>query len=139
MSRNRGARRQARRNKLIAMRAELCILLENRLHPDHLKLNTQDTQELLDGIKTFDQVPLKFSGQYVKRSTWWDETRVMPDDLKGLPKLLNEQVFEDAVEAFDTGVNEALLSGTGIVRLTTSQHSGTIMDMDSGNASGHDT
>jgi hypothetical protein len=110
MSRNRGARRQARRNKLIAMRAELCILLENRLHPDHLKLNTQDTQELLDGLKTFDQVPLKFSGQYVKRSTWWDETRALP-----------RGVLDDTADAFSHAVNATMIHGTGIVRLTTGQ------------------
>ena len=121
MSRNKGARRQARRNKLIALRAELCILLENRLHPDHLKLNTQDTQELLDGLKTFDQVPLKFSGQYVKRSTWWDDT------------------LDDKLDAFSYAVNASMIHGTGIVRLTPDQQSGTIMDMDSGNASGHTT
>lgn len=115
--RNKGARARARKTRLLTMRAELVILLENQLDPRHLQLNTHSTLELLEYVREYSRVPLKF-GAYVPHSTWWDETRVMPEDLKGLPKLLNEQVFEDAVKAFDTGVNEAMLTGTGIVRLT---------------------
>jgi hypothetical protein len=112
-----GARARARKTRLLTMRAELAILLENRLDPRHLQLNMRSTSELLEHVREFNLVPLKF-GAYTPHSTWWDEARVLPEDLRGLPKLLDDQVFEDAVKAFAQGVDEALLRGTGIVRLT---------------------
>ena len=115
--RNKGQRARARRSALLSMRAELAILLENRLAPHHLQLNTHSTRELLEHVREFNYVPMRFAA-FARNSN----------------KLLDEHVFEDVVRAFDQGVNSMLLTGTGIVRLTTDQQPGTIMDMDSGNA-----
>ena len=125
--RNKGARARARKARLLTMRAELAILLENRLDPRHLQLNTHSTLELLEHVREFGQVPLKF-GTYTRYNAW-------RDDLKGLPEL----VFNDKVGDYERAVDAMVLTGTGIVRLTPDQQSGTIMDMDSGNASGHST
>lgn len=125
--RNKGARARARKARLLTMRAELAILLENRLEPRHLQLNTHSTLELLERVREFGQVPLKF-GAYTRYNAW-------RDDLKGLPEL----VFNDKVGDYERAVDAAMLTGTGIVRLTPDQQSGTIMDMDSGNASAINT
>ena len=134
MSRRKGARRQARRNKHIALRAELCILLEDKLHPDYLKFNARNTQELLEHYKMFGDVPLKFGAHYVKFSKATSPLQ-WAQELAPLP----QQVFDDKADAYARAMDATMLTGTGIVRLTPDQHSGTIMDMDSGNASGHAT
>ena len=132
--RNKGARARARKARLLTMRAELAILLENQLDPRHLQLNTHSTIELLEHVREFGTVPLKF-GAYTRYNAWRDDLNGLPEDLKGLPEL----VFNDKVGDYERAMDVAMLTGTGIVRLTPDQQSGKIMDMDSGNASGHDT
>ena len=78
--RDRGQRARTRRNKLIAMRAELAILLENRLEKYHMQLNTHSTEELLEHVRQYDVVPLWAQRTYVKQSVWNDPTRWLPDD-----------------------------------------------------------
>ena len=78
--RNRGQRAQARRNKLMALRAELAILLENRLHKYHMQLNTYSTEKLLEHVHAFNVVPLWAERNYVKQSVWSDPTKWLHDD-----------------------------------------------------------
>ena len=78
--RNRGQRARTRRNKLVAMRAELTILLENRLHPYHTQLNTHSTEKLLAHVREFGDVPMWATRNYVKFSEWNDPTQWLPDD-----------------------------------------------------------
>lgn len=125
--RNKGARARARKARLLTMRAELAILLENQLDPRHLQLNTHSTIELLEHVREFGTVPLKF-GAYSRFNAWRDDFRMVP-----------QQVLDDKADAYGRAMDAAMLTGTGIVRLTPDQQSGKIMDMDSGNASGHDT
>lgn len=122
--RNKGARARARKAKLAALRAELVLLLEEKLVPYHMQLNIQSTQRLLDDFRLIGHVPLWASPNYVKHGAWADELSVVKD-----------QTYTKLMDSF----NQVYFTGTGIVRLTPGQHSGTIMDMDSGNASGHDT
>lgn len=129
--RNKGARARARKARLLTMRAELAILLENRLNPRHLQLNTHSTLELLEHVREFGDVPLKF-GAYTPYYTRYNAWR---DDLKSLPEL----VFNDKIGDYERAIDAAMVTGTGIVRLTPDQQSGTIMDMDSGNASAINT
>ncbi len=70
--RARGQRAIARRNKLMAMRAELAILLENRLDKYHMQLNTHSTEKLLEHVREFNVVPLWAERNYVKQSVWSD-------------------------------------------------------------------
>ena len=125
--RNKGARARARKARLLTMRAELAILLENQLDPRHLQLNTHSTIELLEHVREFGTVPLKF-GAYSRFNAWRDDFRMVP-----------QQVLDDKADAYGRAIADMVLTGTGVVRLTPDQQSGTIMDMDSGNASGHDT
>lgn len=68
--RNRGQRARTRRNKLIALRAELTILLEDRLERYHMQLNTRSTEMLLEHVRKFNVVPLWAQRNYVKQSVW---------------------------------------------------------------------
>ena len=90
--RNRGKKAQARRNKLLVMRAELAILLENRLHPYHVQLNTHSTEKLLEHVREFNVVPLWAERNYVKESRWnWltdDQADAFTYFGAGLDKLL---------------------------------------------------
>ena len=125
--RNKGARARARKARLLTMRAELAILLENQLNPRHLQLNTHSTIELLEYVREFGTIPLKF-GAYSRFNAWRDDFRMVP-----------QQVLDDKADAYGRAIADMVLTGTGVVRLTPDQHSGTIMDMDSGNASAIDT
>ena len=133
--RNRGARNRARANRLAALRAELVLVMENKLEPHHLKYNHQQTAMLLEQFQWSREVP-PWAQNYVRlgrlsrmeRDVWRDELAPLP-----------QQVFDDKADAYAQAMDAALLTGTGIVRLTPDQQPGTIMDMDSGNASGHDT
>lgn len=95
--RDRGQRARVRRNKLVAARAELTILLENRLHKYHMQLNTRSTEKLLAHVREFGDVPLWAQRNYVKQSVWGDPTKWLPDDSAdartyygaGLDNLLN--------------------------------------------------
>lgn len=78
--RDRGQRARARRNKLIAARAELAILLEDRLDKYHLQLNTHSTEKLLDHVRQYDVVPIWATRNYTKFSAWNDPTKWLPDD-----------------------------------------------------------
>lgn len=78
--RNRGQRARVRRNKLVAMRAELTILLEDRLEKYHLQLNTNSTENLLEHVRAFNVVPLWAQRNYVKQSVWSDPTKWLPED-----------------------------------------------------------
>lgn len=78
--RDRGQRARERRNKLVAMRAELTILLENRLHPYHMQLNTRSTEMLLEHVREFNVVPLWATRNYIKQSVWSDPIQWLPDD-----------------------------------------------------------
>ncbi|CAB5219996.1 hypothetical protein UFOVP232_21 [uncultured Caudovirales phage] len=90
--RNRGQKARARRNKLLVMRAELAILLENRLHTYHVQLNTHSTEKLLEHVREFNVVPLWAERNYVKESQWdWltdDKTDAFTYFSAGLDKLL---------------------------------------------------
>ena len=123
--RNKGARARARKARLLTMRAELAILLENQLDPRHLQLNTHSTIELLEYVREFGTVPLKF-GTYSRFNAQRDEA-------------LFAQLLDDKADAYARAMDAAVFTGPGIVSLTPDQQSGTIMDMDSGNASGHTT
>ena len=125
--RNKGARARARRARLAALRAELVLLLEEKLVPYHMQLNIQSTQRLLDDFRLIGHVPLWASRNYVKHGAWFDEQVTLDDRL------------DAARHSYDRALQRAAFTGTGIVRLTPGQHSGTIMDMDSGSASGHGT
>lgn len=70
--RARGKRARTRRNKLIALRAELTILLEDRLERYHMQLNTRSTQMLLEHVREFNVVPLWAERNYTKFSAWND-------------------------------------------------------------------
>lgn len=70
--RARGQRARTRRNKLIALRAELAILLEDRLERYHMQLNTRSTEMLLEHVREFNVVPLWAQRNYVKFSAWND-------------------------------------------------------------------
>jgi hypothetical protein len=78
--RNRGQRARVRRNKLVAARAELAILLENRLDKYHLQLNTHSTEKLLDHVREFHDVPFWAQRNYIKQYVWNDPTKWLPDD-----------------------------------------------------------
>lgn len=78
--RNRGQRARVRRNKLVAARAELAILLEDRLEKYHLQLNTHSTEKLLDYVREYNDVPFWALRNYVKQSVWSDPTQWQPDD-----------------------------------------------------------
>lgn len=78
--RDRGQRARTRRNKLIAARAELAILLENRLDKYHMQLNTRSTEMLLDHVRLFNVVPVWAQRNYVKQSVWNNPTQWLPDD-----------------------------------------------------------
>jgi len=123
--RNKGARARARKARLLTMRAELAILLENRLRPHFLQLNTHSTLELLEHVREFGDVPLKF-GAYTRYNAQRDEA-------------LFAQLLDDKADAYARAMDAAVFTGPGIVSLTLGQQSGTIMDMDSGNASAIDT
>lgn len=131
--RNKGARARARKARLAALRAEIVLLLEDKVLPYHMQLNIQTTQKLVDHVQKFGVAPLWAQRIYTKKRAW--EQGVWHDELIPLP----QQVFDDTADAFARAFDAAVLTGTGIVRLTPDQQSGTIMDMDSGNASGHDT
>ena len=70
--RDRGQRARVRRNKLVAARAELAILLEDRLEKYHLQLNTHSTEKLLDHVRQYNVVPIWATRNYVKQSVWND-------------------------------------------------------------------
>lgn len=76
--RNRGQRARTRRNKLITMRAELTILLENRLDKYHMQLNTRSTEMLLDHVRLFNVVPSWAQRNYVTWSDTPDPTQWQP-------------------------------------------------------------
>ena len=120
MSRRKGARNRARANRLAALRAELVLVMENKLEPHHLKYNHRQTAMLLEQFQWSREVP-PWAQRYVRLGR------------------LERSIVDDHSDAFARAVDAAILTGTGIVHLTTGQHSGTIMDMDSGNASGHVT
>lgn len=130
--RNRGARNRARANRLAALRAELALVMEGKLQPHHLAYNHTQTALLLEQFQWRGEVPL-WAQKYVRRGRM--ERGVWRDELAPLP----QQVFDDKAGDYERAFNAAMLTGTGVVRLTPDQQPGTIMDMDSGNASGHDT
>ena len=123
MSRNKGARNRARASRLAALRAELMLVMENKLEPHHLKYNHQQTAMLLEQFQWSREVP-PWAQNYVRL---------------GRLSRMERSIVDDHIDAFARAVDAAMLTGTGIVRLTPDQQSGTIMDMDSGNASGHST
>ena len=121
--RNKGARNRARASRLAALRAELMLVMENKLEPHHLKYNHQQTAMLLEQFQWSREVP-PWAQNYVRL---------------GRLSRMERSIVDDHIDAFARAVDAAMLTGTGIVRLTPDQQSGTIMDMDSGNASGHST
>lgn len=78
--RDRGQRARVRRNKLVAMRAELTILLEDRLEKYHMQLNNRSTGMLLAHVRQYNVVPMWATRNYVKQSVWSDPTKWLPDD-----------------------------------------------------------
>lgn len=70
--RARGERARERRNKLIALRAELTILLEDRLERYHMQLNTRSTEMLLEHVRQYDAIPIWATRDYTKFSAWND-------------------------------------------------------------------
>ena len=116
--RSKGQRARARKAKLAALRAEVVLVLEGRLLPHHLTYNTRDTQHLLEDFRLMGgKVPLWAQG-YVKQKSWMDTPA--KDWIYDDERLMKYQ------QAFDA----AMVTGTGIVRLTPSPQPGTIMTMD---------
>ena len=70
--RDRGQRARARRNKLVAARAELAILLEDRLEKYHMQLNNRRTGMLLAHVREYNVVPMWAERNYTKFSAWND-------------------------------------------------------------------
>ena len=89
--RNRGQRATARRNALVAARAELAILLEDRLQPHHMQLNLRDTREELLFAKEYNEPrptlqPVK--GGWVTTTRWDDEIDAFTYYGAGLDKMI---------------------------------------------------
>ena len=78
--RDRGQRARERRNKLVAARAELAILLEDRLDKYHLQLNTHSTEKLLEHVRQYNVVPMWAERNYIKQSVWNDPSQWQPGD-----------------------------------------------------------
>ena len=78
--RDRGRRARERRDKLIAARAELAILLEDRLEKYHLQLNNRSTEMLLAHVRQYNVVPMWATRNYVAWNGISDPTKWLPDD-----------------------------------------------------------
>lgn len=102
MSRNRGARNRARANRLAALRAELVLVMEDKLQPHHLAYNHTQTELLIEQFQWRKEVPL-WAQKYERVGRI---ERRMPDD---------------HLDAMSRAIDASMIHGTGIVRLTTGQ------------------
>lgn len=100
--RNRGQRARARTAKLAAARAELVLLLEEQLQPHHLAYNLQQTTKLIEQFQWTKRVPI-WAQKYVRVGR------------------IERDIADDHLDAFGYAVDQAMVSGTGMVRLTTDQ------------------
>lgn len=113
--RNKGQRAKARAAKLAALRAEVVLLFEEKLDKRFLQYNIQTTQKLIDEFHMLNGAVPPWAQRYVQMSKASDPTAWIGDD---------------RLDAYARALDHAMVTGTGVVRLTTGQHSGTIMDMD---------
>ncbi len=102
MSRNRGARNRARANKLAALRAELALVMEDKLQPHHLAYNHQQTARLLEQFQYRREVPV-WAQKYERLGR------------------IERGIADDHLDAFSYAWEQAMVTGTGVVRLTTGE------------------
>jgi hypothetical protein len=77
--RNKSARNTARRNRLVTLRAELMLTLENEVKPHHLTYNARKTEQLIREFRQYGGVP-GWANNYVKFSHINDPTRWHVDE-----------------------------------------------------------
>lgn len=97
--RNKGARNRARANRLAALRAELALVMEDKLQPHHLAYNHEQTARLIEQFQWRKEVPL-WAQKYVRLGR------------------IERGIGDDHLDAFSYALDTAMVTGTGVVRLT---------------------
>lgn len=88
--RNKSARNTARRNRLAAVRAELMLVLEDKVKPNYMTYNARKTEQLIREFREYGVVPL------------WADNSVKYNDLK-YSWVADETLVDDWADAMKYG------------------------------------